>query len=206
METSVLALFIATFFFVSATPGMCMTLSMSLGMAIGLRQTLWMMAGELVGVGLVAILAVVGVAALMLQYPDFFQIFKYLGGAYLGYLGLQLWMSKGKLAISHCDTETPQTTPAGLASQGFITAVANPKGWAFFIALLPPFIDQQQPLTPQLVILLSMILLIEFICLNLYAAGGLTLSHLLKKRGNVKLINRIAGVLMLGVGLWLALD
>ncbi len=206
METPVLILFIATFFFVSATPGMCMTLSMSLGMAIGLRQTLWMMIGELIGVGLVAILAVIGVAALMLRYPHLFQIFKYLGGAYLGYLGLQLWMSKGKLALSHCDTETPQTTPAGLASQGFITAVANPKGWAFFIALLPPFINQQQPLAPQMAMLLSMILLIEFVCLLLYAVGGLTLSHLLKKRGNVKLINRIAGVLMLGVGLWLALD
>jgi threonine/homoserine/homoserine lactone efflux protein len=33
-----------------------------------------------------------------------------------------------------------------LAIQGFVTAVANPKGWAFFIALLPPFIDYQQPI------------------------------------------------------------
>ena len=206
MEPSVLALFVATFFFVSATPGMCMTLSMSLGMTIGVRRALWMMAGELVGVGLVALMAVMGVAAVMLQYPDLFQLLKYMGGAYLGYLGLQLWMSKGKMAISHCETDRPQTSPTGLISQGFITAVANPKGWAFFIALLPPFIDQALPLAPQMVLLLSMILLIEFICLVLYATGGLTLSHLLRKRGNVKLINRIAGVLMFGVGIWLAVD
>ncbi|MDH3353891.1 MAG: LysE family translocator [Chromatiales bacterium] len=205
METSALTLFIATFFLVSATPGMCMTLSMSLGMTIGLRRTLWMMGGELVGVGMVVIFAVIGVATFMLQYPDFFQIFKYMGGAYLGYLGLQLWTSKGRLAISHGETEAPRASPAELAYQGFITAIANPKGWAFFIALLPPFIDQQLPLAPQMSILLSLILIIEFICLILYAAGGKVLSHLLQKRANVKLINRLAGLLMLCVGLWLVL-
>ncbi len=49
-------------FFVSVTPGMCMTLSMTLGMTIGVRRTFWMMAGELLGVGLVAAAAVIGVA------------------------------------------------------------------------------------------------------------------------------------------------
>ena len=89
--------------------------------------------------------------------------------------------------------------------QGFVTAVANPKGWAFFIALLPPFIDGQQPLLLQLSLLLSIILLIEFICLVLYAGGGRTLNHLLQKSNNVRLLNRIAGTMMFGVGLWLAL-
>ncbi|MDX1269520.1 MAG: LysE family transporter, partial [Oceanisphaera sp.] len=75
--------FIPTFFFVSITPGMCMTLALSLGMTVGVRRTLWMMVGELVGVGLVACLAVVGVAAVMLQYPQLFQLLKYGGGLYL---------------------------------------------------------------------------------------------------------------------------
>ena len=68
--------FIPTFFFVSVTPGMCMTLALSLGMTVGVRRTLWMMVGELVGVGLVACLAVVGVAAVMLQYPQLFQLLR----------------------------------------------------------------------------------------------------------------------------------
>lgn len=204
INLSLLAVFIPTFFFVSATPGMCMTLSMTLGMTVGLRRTLWMMAGELIGVGLVAFLSVVGVATLMLQYPQVFTVFKYLGGAYLGYLGIQLWRSRGKMALG-ASQEQCQTSRGALALQGFVTAVANPKGWAFFIALLPPFISEQHPLAPQIAVLLTLILLIEFICLLLYASGGRTLRRFLEGSGNLQRMNRIAGTLMIGVGLWLAI-
>ncbi|WP_421868794.1 LysE family translocator [Motiliproteus sp.] len=205
IDTTLLALFIPTFLFVSITPGMCMTLALTLGMTIGVRRTLWMMLGELVGVGLVAVLSVLGVAALMLQYPQAFSLFKWVGGGYLFYIGVQLWMSRGKMAISHNDTEVNRSSTAQLITQGFVTAVANPKGWAFFISLLPPFISQQHPMVPQISILVALILLIELICLLLYATGGLTLSRFLQKSGNVRLMNRFAGSLMMGVGLWLAL-
>lgn len=205
IDTTLLALFIPTFLFVSATPGLCMTLSMTLGMTIGVRRTLWMMAGELVGVGLVAVLSVIGVAALMLEYPQAFALFKWLGGGYLCYLGILLWLSRGKMAIQHNSTEARRASATELASQGFITAVANPKGWAFFVSLLPPFISDQYPIAPQIGILVAMILVIELLCLLLYASGGLTLSKFLKKSGNVRLMNRCAGTLMLGVGIWLAL-
>ena len=82
-DLAVLIVFIPTFFLVSLTPGLCMTLAMTLGMSIGIRRTLWMMLGEVVGVALVAIAAVMGVAALMLNYPDVFTIFKWIGGGYL---------------------------------------------------------------------------------------------------------------------------
>ena len=206
MSTTVLAVFIPTFFFVSLTPGMCMTLSMTLGMTIGVRRTFGMMAGELIGVGLVAAASVIGVAAIMLQYPLIFTVVKSLSGLYLGYLGVQLWRSKGRMALSSEAEESNHSSISQLAIQGFITAVANPKGWAFFIALLPPFIDKQQPLFGQLSILLGIIISIEFSCLLLYAGGGKTLNHLLHKKGNLQLLNRIAGSLMIAVGIWLALS
>jgi len=181
-----------------------MTLSLSLGMSIGVRRTLWMMYGELLGVGLVAAASVIGVATLMLQYPQMFWLMKYLGGAYLGYLGLMLWSSRGKMAVDLNGPQELHSSAWGLASQGFVTAVANPKGWAFFIALLPPFIDQQHPLLPQLALLLSIILCIEFLCLLLYAGGGRSLGRTLQKSGSVRLVNRIAGTLMVSVGIWLA--
>lgn len=197
--------FVPTFFFVSITPGMCMTLALSLGMTVGVKRTLWMMLGELAGVGLVACLAVVGVAALMLQYPQLFLLLKYGGGLYLAWLGIQLWRSRGKLALNPLNTG-PRHIPAfTLISQGFVTAIANPKGWAFFIALLPPFIDNQAPLAGQLTGLVAIILTLEFICLLLYASGGRTLSRVLQQKGKVRLMNRIAGSLMLGVALWLVL-
>ena len=206
MNPTILAVFIPTFFFVSLTPGMCMTLSMTLGMTIGMRRTFWMMYGELVGVGLVAAASVIGVAAVLLEYPAVFSLIKYLGGFYLGYLGVQMWLSKGRMAIDLNPKASRLSSPLQLALQGFITAVANPKGWAFFIALLPPFINGKQPLFTQLSILLSIILSIEFLCLILYAGGGKTMGHLLQKKKNVQLLNRIAGTLMISVGIWLALS
>ena len=203
LDLSILLVFIPTFFFVSVTPGMCMTLAMSLGMSIGLKRTFYMMIGELLGVALVAFSSVVGVAAIMINHPDIFMIFKYVGGIYLGYLGIQMWLSRGKMALSktECSVSISNTS---LALQGFITAIANPKGWAFFIALLPPFINQARPLIPQISVLLLIILILEFICLVVYASGGSTLRKFLQKSNNVKLMNRIAGSLMIGVGVWLA--
>ena len=101
IDWSIMTLFIPTFFFVSVTPGMCMTLAMSLGMSVGLKKSFYMMAGELVGVAIVAFLSVIGVAAMMINHPDIFTIFKYVGGVYLGYLGVQMWMSRGKMALCH---------------------------------------------------------------------------------------------------------
>ncbi|MEI8611221.1 LysE family translocator [Enterovibrio sp. Hal110] len=199
-----LAVFIPTFFFVSVTPGMCMTLAMTLGMSIGVRRSLHMMWGELIGVALVSISSVIGVAAIMLNYPSLFSVLKYVGGAYLFYLGLQMWMSRGKMAIPSDLSAGTDTSPMTLAMQGFVTAIANPKGWAFMISLLPPFINPTLAMPPQLTVMIGIILMTEFGCLLLYASGGRTLRHFLQKSGNVRLMNRIAGTLMMGVGVWLA--
>ncbi len=205
ISLSLLSVFVPTFFMVSLTPGMCMTLSMTLGMTIGVRRALWMMLGELVGVGLVAVSAVVGVATLMLRYPEVFAVFKWVGGAYLIYLGVMMWRSKGRLAIPEASDAVPDVSRVQLIVQGFVTAVANPKGWAFFIALLPPFLESGRPLAPQLVALVGVILTLELTCLLIYAGGGRTASRFLRRSGNVQLLNRVAGSLMVGVGVWLAL-
>ena len=181
-----------------------MTLSMTLGMTVGVRRTLYMMYGELIGVGLVAAASVVGAAASMLQYPTLCLHLKYLGGLYLAWLGVQMWLSKGKMAIDLASSASIALSARQLAMQGFITAVANPKGWAFFVALLPPFIDSELPMAPQLTALILIILALEFLCLQLYAHGGRGLRKLLRQGGGVRTVNRVAGSLMLLVGGWLA--
>lgn len=204
INISILAIFIPTFFFVSITPGMCMTLSLSMGMSIGLKKTMYMMVGELLGVGLVATSSVIGVATIMLSHPTIFLVLKYCGGAYLIYLGVTMWLSRGKMALN-LEECSFNVSKKNLAIQGFVTAIANPKGWAFFIALLPPFIDENLAYIPQLAVLIFLILLLEFSCLIIYATGGTTLRKLLQNSSNVKLLNKIAGSMMIGIGIWLAL-
>lgn len=206
MTLSTLSLFVATFFLVSLTPGLCMTLSLSLGMTGGVKRAAWMWIGELAGVATVAIASVVGVATILLRYPAIFTAFKWIGGAYLIWLGIQMWRARGNLAIPDMEEDAPTPPRLQLTGQGLLTALANPKGWAFFVALLPPFLNFDQPLTPQLMLLVAIILTLELTCLTLYALGGSVARRLLARRSNVQLLNRIAGTLIMIVGIWLALE
>lgn len=204
VDFTLLSLFIPTFFFVSITPGMCMTLAMTLGISIGVKKTLWMMYGELIGVATVASLSVIGVAAVVAKFPSVFLVVKLFGACYLLYIGINMWRSKGKLAISQGNDKAFDKTT--LFKQGLITAIANPKGWAFMVSLLPPFINPNVAFVPQLVTLIAVILISEFICMTIYATGGKTLSKILIQQNNVQLLNKISGGLMMLVAAWLAMS
>ncbi|MDO6426889.1 LysE family translocator [Thalassotalea sp. 1_MG-2023] len=206
MDLSTILIFFPTFFLISLTPGMCMTLALSLGMSIGVRKTCWMMYGELLGVAIVAISSVLGVATLMLNSPLMFLILKLVGACYLIYIATQMWLNKGKLSLNQTTSPLLQTDRFGLFKQGFITAIANPKGWAFMVSLLPPFIDDSHALPKQLFVLVVIILFCEFICMCIYATGGKGLSLLLAQRENVKLLNKISAFLMFCIAIWLILS
>nr|WP_297348746.1 LysE family translocator [uncultured Glaciecola sp.] len=203
-DIAVLAVFIPTWFFISITPGMCMTLAMTLGMSVGVTRTLWMMLGEVFGVATVAILAVLGVASLMLNYPSLFSWLKWIGGAYLFYLGVKMWLADAD--VSQNEIKHSQLSSINLVSQGYVTAVANPKGWAFMISILPPFISLDKPIALQFLVLLGIIMFSEFISMLIYANGGKGLKRLLSRGNNVVWLNRIAGSLLAAVGIWLALS
>lgn len=203
-ELAVLGVFIPTFLFISITPGMCMTLAMTLGMSIGVRRTIWMMLGEVIGVALVAIAAVMGVASLVLAYPAALQWLKWLGGVYLVYLGLRMGWASARL--SEQQLRHGELSPRALFLQGFITAIANPKGWAFMLALLPPFINIEQAVVPQLAVFVLIIVCSEFLSMLVYASGGKSLKLVLSRGDNVRWLNRIAGAVLTAVGIWLALS
>ncbi|NQZ89783.1 MAG: LysE family translocator [Colwellia sp.] len=204
LDFTLLALFIPTIFLISISPGMCMTLAMTLGISVGYKKTLWMMWGELLGVAVVAVAAVLGVAKVMLSYPEVFTLLKIFGACYLTYIAINMWQAKGKLSIDTTG-EIENISKKGLLQQGFITAISNPKGWAFMVSLLPPFINSQHALAPQLIILVVIILFSEFVCMTLYATGGKTLANYLTKNNKISLLNKVSGGLMFIVALWLLL-
>ena len=201
MDTPRLLAFSGSFFLIALSPGLCMTLAMSLGISIGVRRTLWMMFGEVLGIALVGVAAMLGVAALLLASPQVFTAFKLGGAAYLLWTAWRSWHA-APAALGGA----PSIKPAALFGQGFFTAVANPKAWAFQMALLPPFIDAKAPLLPQMLLLLALMVVIEFTCLLIYASGGRSLSELLLRRGQAQWLNRVAACLMMGVAVWLLLS
>lgn len=196
MQPDLLLLLIPTIAAVSLTPGMCMTLAFTLGLTQGYRRTLYMMAGEMVGVAVVITTTVLLLAWLLALDPIYFQVLSVVGGGYLLWIAWQLWHAKDHFAARKDGAVLGRRALAGL---GFMTAVMNPKGWAFMLALLPNFIDPQLAIAPQLAVLLAVMLCTEFLSLSLYAGGGKWVGGLLKNDANLQLLNRFAALLMLVV-------
>jgi len=180
-----------------------MTLALTLGMTVGIRRTLWMMVGELSGIALVASLSIVGVAALLLVHPRLYQLAVSIGGVYLIWIGVRLALCGGVPA--EIDHSMELLTRRSLALRGFVSAVANPKAWAFYGALLPPFIAPSQSVVPQLAALLALMLAIEFAALLLYAGGGRALKALLQHAAAMRLVHVLAGGMILVFGIRLLL-
>lgn len=191
--------FLATCLLVSLTPGLCSMLCMNLATQVGLRRTQWMMLGEVAGMGSVGAAAVLGVAAILHVQPALFQAMTLAGSAYLIFVGWQAWRSDTHRANSVAHTRSRLS----LASLGFATAATNPKVWALYVALLPPFIAPAKPLAPQLTLMLAIIVAVELLALYAYALGGRALSRW-QARGSSRIsIGKITGSLMIAMGVWM---
>ena len=196
MTADLFGLFVVTIAAVSLTPGMCMTLAFSLGLSLGYRRTLWMMAGEMTGVVVVVSTTVFLLGWLLRLDPVWFNGLAMVGAVYLLWIARQLWMADPELSSQGV---RGSLTPLSLAALGFTTAIMNPKGWAFMIALLPGFMNADRALLPQLLLFLSVMLTTEFLSLSLYAGGGRWLRRALGEGAPMGALNKIAAVLMVGV-------
>ena len=196
MTADLFGLFVVTIAAVSLTPGMCMTLAFSLGLSLGYRKTLWMMAGEMTGVVVVVSTTVFLLGWLLRLDPVWFNGLAMVGAVYLLWIARQLWIADPELSSQGV---RGSLTPLPLAALGFTTAIMNPKGWAFMIALLPGFMDAERALLPQLFLFLSVMLTTEFLSLSLYAGGGRWLRRALGEGAPMGALSKIAAVLMVGV-------
>jgi homoserine/homoserine lactone efflux protein len=196
LTADLFGLFVVTIAAVSLTPGMCMTLAFSLGLSLGYRKTLWMMAGEMTGVVVVVSTTVFLLGWLLRLDPVWFNGLAMVGAVYLLWIARQLWIADPELSSQGV---RGSLTPLPLAALGFTTAIMNPKGWAFMIALLPGFMDAERALLPQLLVFLSVMLTTEFLSLSLYAGGGRWLRRALGEGAPMGALNKIAAVLMVGV-------
>jgi len=203
MDPQTLIAFALTFSLIAFSPGLCMTLAMTLGISIGVKRTLWMMIGELSGIIVVGASAIFGIATLMLQYSQVFDVALYAAAVYLVWTALRTWRASADVKVSGRGVGMSNRQ---LIAAGFITAISNPKAWIFDASLLPTFINPDQAIVPQAVILLSIIVVIEFICLLIYASGGRALMERLTRRGLDHWLNRIAALMMFGVAIWLVLS
>jgi homoserine/homoserine lactone efflux protein len=140
-----------------------------------------------------------GIAALILASGRLFTALKWIGAAYLVWVGLHMLFARGGEAEAPAPERVQRAFLRGLVVQG-----ANPKALIFFVALLPQFIDPSQPVGLQLFILGASSTLIEFCVLALYVAFAVRARKLAGARLAGPL-ERVGGGFLLAAGTRLAL-
>ncbi|MDB2644762.1 LysE family translocator [Luminiphilus sp.] len=198
MSTDLLWIFIPTIAAISLTPGMCMTLAFTVGLSQGYRHTLWMMWGELAGVATVVVTCVVLLGWIQALPKAYFNLLALIGGTYLLWVAYRLWTAPARFEQGEGQ---PRVTPTALLALGYTTAVMNPKGWGFMIALLPGFMSPSETLPQQLMVFLGVILPSEFLSMSLYASGGSGVRRLLSSEKHLATLNKVAAGLMVLVAM-----
>ena len=201
MNPELLWVFIPTIAAISLTPGMCMTLAFTLGLSQGYRRTLWMMWGELAGVATVVSTCVMLLAWIQSLSEMYFGLLALVGGSYLLWIAYRLWMQPTRFAGGE---NQPHLSANALLILGYVTAVMNPKGWGFMIALLPGFISLAYSTSQQLAAFLGVMLPSEFLSMTLYATVGSGLRRFLTTERHLANLNKVAaGLIVLVAALML---
>lgn len=193
-------MFVVMTFVISATPGPNMLLVMSHGARFGLLAAIWTMAGCMTAlIGMVSISAA-GVGALLHSFPAVFDALRYLGAAYLAYLGYKLWRAGVPTvdAPAQALAEVPRRSAASYYRQGLAVAASNPKAIVFSAAFFPQFIQPELPAFTQFSILLATFTVIEVSWYLIYAISGHKLSRFLQQAHVLKNFNRVTGGVFVG--------
>lgn len=184
----------------SLTPGPNGLLALTHGALYGTRRTIATILGGSVGFGIVIAASLFGIGALLAASSDLLIVLKWVGGAYLIFLGIQIWRSE---PIGNSTPAKSTGTPKNLFGQGLLSAVSNPKGILFFVAFLPQFVDPNRSLWVQFLIMAGTFLAIEFIYEYLVASLATKVQPLLRKAG--KNFNRFFGSVFAVLGVLLPL-
>lgn len=185
-----------------AIPGPTVLLALANGSRYGIRRSTFGMLGA-VASDIVLVVAVgLGLGALLLASETVFTIVKWIGVAYLVFLGVRMLLARG--ALLHGDPAAdPRGTRRAVFLRSFLVAVTNPKGYLFVGALMPQFIDPGAPQLPQYLVIGVVFCALDFTIMFGYALLGSQAIRVLKRRGAVW-IERTCGAVLLGLAAWLA--
>lgn len=183
----------------SLTPGPNGLLALTHGMRFGLRRSVATLLGGVAGFLVLIAVSMIGLGALLAASEQAFTIAKWVGAAYLVYLGIKTWRAPVVGGGATADARTAEQEPAyALFSQGFLVATSNPKALIFFAAFLPQFMVPGVGWLVQFVILGGTFALVEFIYEMALAGAAHRVAPWLHRHG--RLVNRAAGTTFVGIG------
>lgn len=201
-DLPILLSFIVAAFVVVIVPGVTISALVSTALARGMSAGFWMEAGVQVGRFTMVLVVALALEAVTGLVASAFDIIKYVGAAYLVWLGWGYIASRHSIAT---DRPVSARSPLQQMASGFLVLWSNPKALIFFGAFLPQFVNPAHPAWPQVIVLglieMAAGLIVDgaYIYLAARARGALG-------DGNMTLVNRTAGVILIGAAVWLAIQ
>jgi len=199
MNWQLFSAFLVITFVLFLTPGPIVTLVVTTGARSGSRAALLTVAGASTGNAALLACIAFGLSWILKTSAEIFDYLRWLGAAYLVWLGIQAWRRAG---------DTSETAPLGghvHAWRGFIVAITNPKTIAFFTAFLPQFIDSMLPVERQLLVMCAVsVVMGSVLDCGWGVAAAFGRAWFMKPRHNT-LLGRISGAVLIGGGICLSL-
>jgi homoserine/homoserine lactone efflux protein len=185
----------------SLSPGPNGLLALTHGALHGHGKAMYTIAGGAVGFVIVIALSMFGIGALLQASLVWLVVLKWLGGAYLVWLGIQVWRSP-PIGLELSGDASPRGG-ASMFRQGALSALTNPKALLFFAAFLPQFIDPARSLWLQFLVMAGTFALIEVLTELLIARAAHRISPWLKRVG--RRFNQACGGVFMVIGVALPL-
>jgi len=202
MDLQIYLIFAVTTAVVIFSPGPTVVLVASQGARNGLKRTLFGVFGITCATMLYFVMSATGIASLIVASHTLFQIIKWLGVAYLIYLGCSAIFSRsGGLAIH---TKAPLRKPGALFIHGFLIEFSNPKTLLYFSAILPQFLDLSRPIALQFFVMWVTSFLLQCVIYSAYAYLGERLIRDGVKSWVISVINKTAGGALIFAGVKMA--
>lgn len=205
MNESQIVFFVLTSLFVILIPGQDLVLVMSRGMTQGAKAGIATAAGVSTGLLGHTMLTAFGLGALLMSSEIFFALLKYVGAAYLSYLGLKLIFGP----VQEFKLESENSRPLGkLFVIGALSNISNPKITIFYFAFLPQFIssDVKNPTLLLLALGIGFAALTFLVKAPIGYFAGVASVWIRTRPIVIKLINRISGAVLIGLGIKLAFE
>ena len=178
------------------SPGPNSLLALTHGALHGRRMALFTLSGGAIGFVTIIAMSMFGIGALLKASLVWLTVLKWVGGAYLVWLGIQVWRSP-PISITAQHTSA-RAKSSSLFRQGFLSAATNPKGILFFAAFLPQFIDPARSLFVQFLVMATTFVVIELITEFVLASLAQRIARWLARVGRT--FNRICGAVFIAIG------
>ena len=193
--------FVATII-LSLSPGPGVFSSISSGLHHGFRLGWWnglgMQAANMILVAIVSL----GLGAILLASETLFTAVKWIGVAYLVYLGIATWRAPAKGFEE--DRDDHAHTARDVFMRGFWVNITNPKGIIFFAAILPQFIDVARPQAAQYAILAATTFAVDLAVMTGYTALAARVLRVMRDPSHIRWVNRGLGSAFVAAGVALA--